>query len=57
MAVYLAKEFRDLGFRVFIFGSFEDIENKIDYQSTLEDIQYIDHSFFQIFVYLMWLIS
>lgn len=49
MAVYLAKEFRDLGFRVFIFGSFEDIENKIDYQTILEGIQYIDNSFFSDF--------
>lgn len=49
MAVYLAKEFRDLGFRVFIFGSFDDIKNNIDYQTTLEGIQYIDHSFFSDF--------
>jgi glycosyltransferase involved in cell wall biosynthesis len=49
MAIYIAKEFRDLGYRVFIFGSFEDIDKKIDYQTTIEGIQYIDNSFFSDF--------
>ena len=49
MAVYMAKELRDLGYRVFIFGSFLDIENKKDNQMMLEGIQYIDNSYFSDF--------
>jgi glycosyltransferase involved in cell wall biosynthesis len=49
MAIYMAKEFRDLGYRVFVFGSFENIFKKIDNQKTLEGIQYIDCSFFSNF--------
>jgi glycosyltransferase involved in cell wall biosynthesis len=49
MAIYLAKEFRDLGYRVFVFGSFENIKKKIDNQKTIEGIQYIDGSFFSNF--------
>lgn len=49
MAIYLAKEFRDQGYRVFVFGFFEDIPNKIDYQTTIEGIQYIDTTFFSDF--------
>jgi len=49
MAIYLATEFRDLGYRVFIFGNFEDIENKIDYQTTIDGIQYLDSTYFSDF--------
>ena len=49
MAIYMAKEFRDLGYRVFVFGSFENIPKKIDNQKTIEGIQYIDGSFFSNF--------
>jgi len=47
MAMNLAKEFRDLGYRVFIFGCFEDEHN--NYQSTIDGIQYIDSSYFSDF--------
>jgi glycosyltransferase involved in cell wall biosynthesis len=49
MAISMAKEFRDLGYRVFIFGSFLDIENKKDNQMMLEGIQYIDNYYFSDF--------
>jgi len=49
MAISMAKEFRDLGYRIFIFGSFLDIENKKDNQMMLEGIQYIDNSYFSDF--------
>jgi glycosyltransferase involved in cell wall biosynthesis len=49
MAIYMAREFRDLGYRVFVFGSFENIKKKIDNQKTIEGIQYIDVSFFSNF--------
>jgi len=47
MAMFLAKEFRDLGYRVFIFGSFEDSKN--DYQTSVDGIQYIDTTYFSEF--------
>lgn len=47
MAMYLAKEFRDLGYRVFIFGYFDD--KKTDYQTTIDGIQYIDTEYFSDF--------
>lgn len=46
MAMNMAKEFVKLGYRTFIFGSFEDEEKGIDYQGIYEDIQYIDYKFF-----------
>jgi len=49
MAMYLAKEFRDLGYRVFIFGNFEDEKNKLNYQTTIDGIQYIDNEYFSDF--------
>ena len=50
MAMNMAKEFRDLGYRVFVFGCFEDEEDKkIDYQTTIEGIQYIDNIYFSDF--------
>jgi len=49
MAMNMAKEFRDLGYRVFIFGRFEDEDKKINYQTTIEGIQYIDNIYFSDF--------
>jgi len=49
MAMYIAKEFRDMGFRVFIFGSFEDQVLSIDYQTTIDGIQYIDNTYYSDF--------
>lgn len=46
MAMNLAKEFTKFGYRTFIFGSFEDEENNIDYQGIYDGIQYIDYKFF-----------
>lgn len=44
MAINMAKEFTKLGYRTFIFGSFEDENN--DYQGIYENIQYIDYKWF-----------
>jgi glycosyltransferase involved in cell wall biosynthesis len=51
MAMNIAKEFRDLGYRVFIFGQFldEKDDKKIDYQTTIDGIQYIDNVYFSDF--------
>jgi glycosyltransferase involved in cell wall biosynthesis len=51
MAMNMAKEFRDLGYRVFIFGQFldEKDDKKIDYQTTIDGIQYIDNVYFSDF--------
>lgn len=49
MAINIAKEFRDLGYRVFIFGQFEDEKQHIDYQTTIDGIQYIDNVYFSDF--------
>ena len=49
MAINLGKEFVKLGFRVFIIGSFKNIEDNIDYQCIHEDIQYIDYKYFSEF--------
>ena len=49
MAMYMAKEFRDLGYRVFIFGNFESTKDGVNYQTTLEGIQYCDLSYFSDF--------
>jgi glycosyltransferase involved in cell wall biosynthesis len=46
MAMNLAKEFTKFGYRTFIFGSFEDEENNIDYQGIYDGIQYIDYKSF-----------
>lgn len=44
MAINMAKEFSKLGYRTFIFGSFEDDQN--DYQGIYDNIQYIDYKWF-----------
>jgi len=49
MAMNMAKEFRDLGYRVFVFGNFEDADTHIDYQTTIDGIQYIDTLYFSDF--------
>jgi tetratricopeptide (TPR) repeat protein len=46
MAMNMAKEFHKLGYRTFIFGSFEDEERTIDYQGIYGGIQYIDYRYF-----------
>jgi hypothetical protein len=43
MAINMAKEFTKLGYRTFIFGSFENEKNGIDYQGIYDGIQYIDN--------------
>lgn len=45
-AMNIAKEFTKLGYRTFIFGSFESEEEGLDYQGIYDGIQYIDHKFF-----------
>jgi len=47
MAINMAKEFSKLGYRTFIFGSFEDED--INYQGIYDGIQYIDYKFFEEF--------
>ena len=49
MAMNMAKEFRDMGYRVFVFGQFLDDVKKIDYQTTIDGIQYIDNTYFSDF--------
>ena len=49
MAINMAKEFTKLGYRTFIFGSFEDKESELDYQGIYDEIQYIDYKFFDEF--------
>lgn len=49
MAINMAKEFTKLGYRTFIFGSFENEKNGIDYQGIYDGIQYIDYKFFEEF--------
>ena len=46
MAMNMAKEFVRLGYRTFIFGTFESEEKGIDYQGMYDGIQYIDYKFF-----------
>jgi glycosyltransferase involved in cell wall biosynthesis len=50
MALNLAKEFVKLDYRVIVFGSFEDKISKLNYESTYEDIEYIDYKYFNEFV-------
>lgn len=50
MAISMANQFRDLGYRVFIFGQFkEEYPKPVDYQTTIDGIQYIDNSLFSDF--------
>jgi hypothetical protein len=46
MAMNIAKEFVRCGYRVFIFGQFEDFKKGIDYQGTYDGVQYIDEHYF-----------
>ena len=46
MAMNMAKEFVKLGYRTFIFGTFESEEKGIDYQGMYDGVQYIDYKFF-----------
>lgn len=49
MAINIAKEFIKLGYRLVIFGSFEDKKNNIDYQCQYENIEFIDYKYFSEF--------
>jgi tetratricopeptide (TPR) repeat protein len=49
MAMNMAKEFKNLGYRVFIFGYFEEEKQNIDYQGIYDGIQYIDFKSFEEF--------
>ncbi len=49
MAINIAKEFIKLGYRLIIFGSFEDKKNNIDYQCQYENIEFIDYKYFSEF--------
>ena len=49
MLVNLAKEFNKIGYRVFIFSSFEDNLQKINYQGVYDNIEYIDYKYFSEF--------
>jgi tetratricopeptide (TPR) repeat protein len=49
MAINIAKEFIKLGYRLIIFGSFEDKKNNIDYQCHYENIEFIDYKYFSEF--------
>jgi len=49
MAINLANVFQSLGYRVIIFGKFEDVSSKIDYQCTIQGVQYIDNSYYSQF--------
>lgn len=45
-AMSMAHEMKKRGYRVFIFGQFEDPESDINYQGTYQGIQYIDCHYF-----------
>lgn len=49
MAMNMCKEFRKLGYRVFMFGFFEDEKTQKDYQGIYDQIQYIDYKYFEEF--------
>jgi tetratricopeptide (TPR) repeat protein len=49
MAMNLGKEFLKLGYRVFIIGTFEDIEKNINYEGIYDGIEYIDYKYFSEF--------
>ena len=49
MLINLAKEFNKLGYRVFIFSSFEDELQNINYQGIYDNIEYIDYKYFSEF--------
>lgn len=48
MAIKLAESFVNYGYRAFLIGHFKD--DKIDYQTIREGVQYIDYSYFNEFV-------
>lgn len=50
VAINIAKEFYNLGYRVFIFGSFENKNLNINYECIHENIEYIDLKYFNEFV-------
>jgi hypothetical protein len=50
MAIFLSKELVKLGYRIFIFGNFENKEKNINYECIYENIQYIDHKYINEFL-------
>lgn len=46
MAIRMAKSMVKLGYRVFLFGSFLDDDQSLDYQGVDDGVQYIDYSYF-----------
>ena len=50
MAIFLSKELVKLGYRIFIFGNFENKELNINYECIHENIQYIDHNYINEFL-------
>ena len=50
MAIFLSKELVKLGYRIFIFGNFENKELDINYECVHENIQYIDHKYINEFL-------
>jgi glycosyltransferase involved in cell wall biosynthesis len=46
MAINMAKEFARLGYRTFVFGTFVNDAEKIDYQCVMDGIQFIDCTYF-----------
>lgn len=51
MVMNIAKEFLKFNYRIFIFGTFEDKINKIDYQCIDCGIEYIDYKYFSEFTF------
>ena len=49
MAMNMAQEFQSLGYRVIVFGEFENESSKLDYQCTIDGVQYIDYSYYSQF--------
>ena len=49
MAINLAKEFDNIGYRVIIFGSFYDTKKNITYEGIYDNIEYIDYKYFSEF--------
>ena len=49
MAMNLAKEFDNIGYRVIIIGSFHDTKKNISYEGIYNNIEYIDYKYFSEF--------
>lgn len=49
MAISLSEELMRLGYRVIIFGTFEDVKNNINYEGVYNGVEYIDYKYFDEF--------